>query len=103
MIRRPPRSTLFPYTTLFRSGFGLALIAGPAIVAVLAPTEAVTTLMVLATVTTLLLLLVRRGSRPAVRWADVRVVTLAAVPGIVAGVLGLAVGSKIGRASGRER
>src|SRR5256885_12054329 len=24
MIRRPPRSTLFPYTTLFRSGFGCA-------------------------------------------------------------------------------
>src|SRR3712207_7750692 len=24
MIRRPPRSTLFPYTTLFRSGFGHA-------------------------------------------------------------------------------
>src|SRR2546430_17428181 len=23
MIRRPPRSTLFPYTTLFRSGFTL--------------------------------------------------------------------------------
>src|SRR2546430_7871111 len=23
MIRRPPRSTLFPYTTLFRSGFPL--------------------------------------------------------------------------------
>src|SRR2546430_12119941 len=23
MIRRPPRSTLFPYTTLFRSGFGI--------------------------------------------------------------------------------
>src|ERR1041385_4021396 len=23
MIRRPPRSTLFPYTTLFRSGFYL--------------------------------------------------------------------------------
>src|SRR2546426_9158532 len=33
MIRRPPRSTLFPYTTLFRSGaIGAALgavIAGP--------------------------------------------------------------------------
>src|SRR3712207_7806511 len=28
MIRRPPRSTLFPYTTLFRSGDGLAV--GPA-------------------------------------------------------------------------
>src|SRR5258708_12801671 len=25
MIRRPPRSTLFPYTTLFRSAFGPAL------------------------------------------------------------------------------
>src|SRR5256886_11898784 len=25
MIRRPPRSTLFPYTTLFRSGWGLQL------------------------------------------------------------------------------
>src|SRR3990167_10597737 len=24
MIRRPPRSTLFPYTTLFRSGHGAA-------------------------------------------------------------------------------
>src|SRR5947209_17313034 len=24
MIRRPPRSTLFPYTTLFRSRWGLA-------------------------------------------------------------------------------
>src|SRR2546430_12597603 len=23
MIRRPPRSTLFPYTTLFRSGMGI--------------------------------------------------------------------------------
>src|SRR2546427_8790794 len=26
MIRRPPRSTLFPYTTLFRSLFGLELV-----------------------------------------------------------------------------
>src|SRR5258706_4121466 len=33
MIRRPPRSTLFPYTTLFRSRFKFAIIeeapAGP--------------------------------------------------------------------------
>src|SRR2546430_3003668 len=28
MIRRPPRSTLFPYTTLFRSFFGSALALG---------------------------------------------------------------------------
>src|SRR4051794_41255313 len=29
MIRRPPRSTLFPYTTLFRSSDGSPLCAGP--------------------------------------------------------------------------
>src|SRR5260370_4737455 len=28
MIRRPPRSTLFPYTTLFRSGSHLAVLGG---------------------------------------------------------------------------
>src|SRR3712207_7198035 len=28
MIRRPPRSTLFPYTTLFRSGLVHALMHG---------------------------------------------------------------------------
>src|SRR5258708_15472979 len=33
MIRRPPRSTLFPYTTLFRSR--ASLIAGLAVAAVL--------------------------------------------------------------------
>src|SRR2546430_16747883 len=27
MIRRPPRSTLFPYTTLFRSGYHLTINA----------------------------------------------------------------------------
>src|SRR3989449_9829252 len=29
MIRRPPRSTLFPYTTLFRSGGGIAGLVTP--------------------------------------------------------------------------
>src|SRR3712207_7906545 len=29
MIRRPPRSTLFPYTTLFRSEGALTLVAAP--------------------------------------------------------------------------
>src|SRR2546422_2857205 len=29
MIRRPPRSTLFPYTTLFRSGVKLSRLAAP--------------------------------------------------------------------------
>src|SRR3712207_7797575 len=29
MIRRPPRSTLFPYTTLFRSAAGINALSGP--------------------------------------------------------------------------
>src|SRR5256885_10783766 len=29
MIRRPPRSTLFPYTTLFRSGVVATLLGAP--------------------------------------------------------------------------
>src|SRR2546430_5483537 len=33
MIRRPPRSTLFPYTTLFRSGYQTALMAPTEILA----------------------------------------------------------------------
>src|SRR5260370_9259021 len=37
MIRRPPRSTLFPYTTLFRSPYRLAM--GP-LVASIAPATA---------------------------------------------------------------
>src|SRR5260370_17259370 len=34
MIRRPPRSTLFPYTTLFRSNFsyGNSIVTGNAII-----------------------------------------------------------------------
>src|SRR5256885_6672414 len=33
MIRRPPRSTLFPYTTLFRSRGGVLVVLGVAVVA----------------------------------------------------------------------
>ncbi len=29
MIRRPPRSTLFPYTTLFRSSLGASQVVRP--------------------------------------------------------------------------
>src|SRR2546422_5127615 len=32
MIRRPPRSTLFPYTTLFRSGVAIHRPARPVVV-----------------------------------------------------------------------
>src|SRR5256884_6175258 len=39
MIRRPPRSTLFPYTTLFRSLLLLGILAFPASAAIRAPSE----------------------------------------------------------------
>src|SRR3712207_8183079 len=32
MIRRPPRSTLFPYTTLFRSQCSICMVKGPSAV-----------------------------------------------------------------------
>src|SRR3712207_7062913 len=38
MIRRPPRSTLFPYTTLFRSLCGIARESHPSRVRRLSPT-----------------------------------------------------------------
>src|SRR3712207_8692619 len=45
MIRRPPRSTLFPYTTLFRSGLrgrrlGFVVVSQPAAVRARAPLPA---------------------------------------------------------------
>src|SRR3712207_7659968 len=40
MIRRPPRSTLFPYTTLFRSDLGGQVTVDPAVTAVLSPSVA---------------------------------------------------------------
>src|SRR2546430_2457570 len=41
MIRRPPRSTLFPYTTLFRSLVAFALIADPDVLLLDEPTAGV--------------------------------------------------------------
>src|SRR5438132_8840850 len=39
MLRRPPRSTLFPYTTLFRSGAGPCAIFRPTCVRPSVPTS----------------------------------------------------------------
>src|SRR5260370_10108746 len=44
MIRRPPRSTLFPYTTLFRSPFGGTRVVAPSTPLRLAPAGTLVTL-----------------------------------------------------------
>src|SRR2546427_7220514 len=43
MIRRPPRSTLFPYTTLFRSHFPIRAVAATAVFVLSLATATATT------------------------------------------------------------
>src|SRR3712207_7874586 len=45
MIRRPPRSTLFPYTTLFRSGVDGVLAVVEQLAGALVPASALETLV----------------------------------------------------------
>ena len=71
------------------TGFGFALISGPALFALLQPAEAVTALLVLGVAVNLLVLLTR-GAGGSVR-SDVARVVLAAVPGLVGGALLLGV------------
>src|SRR6266516_3115702 len=66
MIRRPPRSTLFPYTTLFRSGAHRAvpyLYSAADIAALLAQAEQLKTPLRRATIKTLIGLLTVTGMR----------------------------------------
>jgi uncharacterized membrane protein YfcA len=73
------------------TGFGFALISGPALFALLQPAEAVTALLVLGVAVNLLVLLAGRSGGGVVRWGDVGRVVLAAVPGLVGGALLLGV------------
>lgn len=75
------------------TGFGFALVLGPALIAVLAPGEALTTLLVLSASLNLLILFSERRRRD-VRWSDVLLLLAAAAPGLLAGVLLLRVASK---------
>jgi uncharacterized membrane protein YfcA len=72
------------------TGFGFALISGPALFALLDPAEAVTALLVLG-VAVNRLVLAGRGAGGAVRWPDVGRVVLPALPGLVGGALLLGV------------
>jgi uncharacterized membrane protein YfcA len=76
------------------TGFGFALVLSPAMFAVLEPHEAVTTLLVLGLALNLLMLF-GSGSRPeAIRWRAVSPLLAAALPGLGAGLLLLALMSK---------
>jgi uncharacterized protein len=67
------------------TGFGFALVLGPALFAVLEPVEAVTALLVLGFVLNLLVLF--EGGRPGhVDWRALAPVLLAAVPGLAVGL-----------------
>jgi uncharacterized membrane protein YfcA len=71
------------------TGFGFALVSGPALFAVLPPAEAVTALLVLGIAVNLLVLL--GGRDGAVRWGDAGRLVLAALPGLAGGALLLGV------------
>ncbi|HEV2723456.1 MAG TPA: sulfite exporter TauE/SafE family protein [Thermoleophilaceae bacterium] len=76
------------------TGFGFALILSPAMFAVLEPDEAVTTLLMLGLALNLLMLFGSGGQPGAIRWRAVSPMLVAAVPGLGAGVLLLALMSK---------
>jgi len=68
------------------TGFGYALLAGPATFAVFEPAEAITILICLSSVLNVLTL-VTEGRAPAIRRGEIGLVLAWAVPGVVAGVL----------------
>jgi uncharacterized membrane protein YfcA len=72
------------------TGFGFALISGPALFALLEPAEAVTALLVLG-IAVNVLVVAGRGAGGSVRWPDLARVVVAALPGLVGGALLLGV------------
>jgi uncharacterized membrane protein YfcA len=74
-------------------GFGFALVAGPAVFAVVTPAEAITILIALGTVLNLLVVLAERRPSAVDRREAVQLLTIA-VPGVVAGVFILVALSK---------
>lgn len=87
-------ATLLGASVQSATGFGFALILSPAMLAMLEPHEAVTALLLLGFALNLLLLFGDGGRPEAVRWRAVGPMLLAALPGLGAGLLVLAVISK---------
>lgn len=87
-------ATLVGASVQSATGFGFALVLSPAMLAMLDPYEAVTALLLLGFALNLLLLFGHGGEPAAVRWRAVAPMLLAAVPGLGAGVLLVAVVSK---------
>lgn len=87
-------ATLVGASVASATGFGFALVLSPAMFAVLEPEEAVTTLLVLGLALNLLMLFGKGGHPGAIRWRAVSPMLLAALPGLGAGVLLLALMSK---------
>src|SRR3712207_9292683 len=105
MNRRPPRSTLFPYTTLFRSATAMLSNVGPILIAVLAGLllgEGFPRWLVAGLAVTfagvLLIGLATRGAE-----ADVLGVVLCLVAAVTYAAGVVAQKPEIGRASCRER
>ena len=87
-------ATLVGASVQSATGFGFALVLSPAMLAMLEPYEAVTALLLLGFALNLLLLFGDGGEPAAVRWRAVGPMLLAALPGLGAGLLLLAVISK---------
>jgi len=68
------------------TGLGFAMIAAPALLAVLEPREAITILLLLSLLVSVLLLFAERRA-PAIRRGDLTLVLAAALPGLALGVL----------------
>ena len=75
------------------TGFGFALVLGPALFAVLEPREAVTALLVLGVAISVLILFAERR-RPPIRWRLVAPLLAGAAPGLALGVVVLEALSK---------
>ncbi len=68
------------------TGFGFALVVAPALLALVDPAEAVTTVCFFAVAVNVLMLLAERRTK-AVRGADVALILVSAIPGLAVGVL----------------